>query len=193
MYPSRQDSCQTCAGRRHRETPCLTEGRRRFDRVPCDMPDFARSLPFIPEDPRPADLSQYANADVKQGANEAIRLRFQLRDRVECWYGRGKYEGWSPGQIAKCWYREPDWPVGNFAPYQVRLDFDGALIYAPCDTDEFIISERKTSVHTRLESNSAASTSSGPRTPSTALDSSLSNFREVDRKRKTTMKGRHRQ
>ena len=86
------------------------------------MPDFARSLPFIPEDPRPADLSQYANADVKQGANEAIRLRFQLCDRVECWYGRGKYEGWSPGQIAKCWYREPDWPVGNFAPYQVTRE-----------------------------------------------------------------------
>lgn len=170
--------------------PCLSEDRRWFARVPCDMPDLARSFQRTPEGPRSADRPQNPDADVKQGANDTIRLRLQLHSRVECWYGRGNHEGWSPGQIVKCWYREPDWPVGDFAPYQVRLDFDGAMIYAPCDTDEFIIPERKSSVNSRLESNSSASTSSCHLTPSATPDSSLSDYIELRPKKKKAMKGR---
>ena len=94
-------------------------------------------------------------------AGERPRLRFDLHDRVECSYydpctRRSVY---APGTIVQVWYREEEWPTKCEAPYQIRLDDYGALIYAPFDEDGCIRAERGRTVHTRLESNAAASTS----------------------------------
>ena len=97
----------------------------------------------------------WAPADI----DECIRaaLRFQLGDAVECCIGDGV---WARGKVAAHFYREPTWPDGQYAPYQVQLeqvelfpeDFEGAsphsgvrletgtgqLVWAPQDTDECI-------------------------------------------------------
>ena len=44
---------------------------------------------------------------------------------------------WIPGVVVKHDYREPKWPEGKVAPYQVRLD-DGRVIFAPIDDDRVI-------------------------------------------------------
>lgn len=62
----------------------------------------------------------------------APKLRFSPGDRVLCNYGE-----WVGGTITGLWYREDDWPRGQYAPYQVRLD-NGDMICAPNDNDESI-------------------------------------------------------
>lgn len=65
-------------------------------------------------------------------------LRFEEGHRVQCRTGRGDGdEAWSSGTIVKLWYREPNWPRGRSAPYQIKLD-DGRLIFAPLDDDRVI-------------------------------------------------------
>lgn len=46
-------------------------------------------------------------------------------------------EGWRPGTVVQVYYREPNWPPGKVAPYQIKLD-SGGLIYAHVDTDELV-------------------------------------------------------
>ena len=60
-----------------------------------------------------------------------MALRFSVGERVRC---RVSPSEWAPGCVAQLWYREPDWPEGQLAPYQVKLD-DGGLIYCPADQD----------------------------------------------------------
>ena len=64
-------------------------------------------------------------------------LRFTVGERVRC---RVSQSEWAPGCVVQLWYREPDWPEGQQAPYQVELD-DGGLIFAPFDRDELIRAE----------------------------------------------------
>lgn len=59
-------------------------------------------------------------------------LRFDMGARVACNTG-----DWSPGIVVKHNYREPNWPAGKIAPYQIQLD-DGRLIFAPVDDDRVI-------------------------------------------------------
>jgi hypothetical protein len=56
---------------------------------------------------------------------------------VEC----NTREGWVPGTIAAFWFRKESMPPGKVAPYQIRLDHDGGLIWAPAD-DERVIRAR---------------------------------------------------
>ena len=44
---------------------------------------------------------------------------------------------WASGRVVQLHYREPAWPRGRVAPYQVALD-DGDLIFAPADDDGVI-------------------------------------------------------
>lgn len=70
-----------------------------------------------------------------QSAPNQGSLRFEVGARVEC---RQDPPGrWDGGTVVGRYYREPEWPPGEFAPYQVQLD-DGPLIYAPVDSDDCI-------------------------------------------------------
>ena len=103
-------------------------------------------------------------------ADDRPRLRFNVHDRVECSYNDPctRCSVFAPGTIVQVWYREEEWPIQCVAPYQIRLDDKGTLIYAPFDDDACVRAERGCTVHTRLESNAAASTSHSSRTTSVA-------------------------
>ena len=64
-------------------------------------------------------------------------VRFNIGDRVLCRIGPDPVSGWSKGRIIALHYREPSFPPGVTAPYQIWLH-DGRLIYAPQDIDELI-------------------------------------------------------
>ena len=67
-------------------------------------------------------------------AKQAEMLRFSISDRVEC-----NIEGsWSAGTVTGLMYRDDKMPPGMVAPYQVQLDVDGRLIWAPMDDDRCI-------------------------------------------------------
>ena len=61
-------------------------------------------------------------------------LRFDVGSRVLCRTGP---TSWAAGRVVQLRYREPTWPRGRIAPYQVALD-DGDLIFAPADDEEVI-------------------------------------------------------
>lgn len=61
-------------------------------------------------------------------------LRFKVGDAVECNLG----PEWGKGKIVKLMYRDASFPPGFTAPYQIKLDNDDDLIYAPEDTDTCI-------------------------------------------------------
>ena len=65
------------------------------------------------------------------------KLRFDLDSKVLCRIGENAETDWAAGTVIKLWYREPRWPRGSFAPYQVRLD-DGREIFAPADMEQVI-------------------------------------------------------
>ena len=62
------------------------------------------------------------------------QLRFALGDAVECNVG----DGWAKGKVVDLQFKEPGMPPGMVAPYQVELEDDGGLIYAPNDSNEVI-------------------------------------------------------
>jgi len=64
-------------------------------------------------------------------------LRFSVGQRVECRVGTDPVTGWAPGLIVQCWYREPTWPRGSWAPYKIQLD-DNKMIFAPADVNDII-------------------------------------------------------
>ena len=52
--------------------------------------------------------------------------------------GYQKEEGWRKGTIVKQYYREPQWPMDRWMPYQVRLDGEDVeenYLFAPVDAD----------------------------------------------------------
>ena len=64
--------------------------------------------------------------------------RFGVGARVEAFTGDGLRDGWSPGEVVGLNYREPDWAADQIAPYQIRLDEGGELIFAPMDEDRVV-------------------------------------------------------
>ena len=61
-------------------------------------------------------------------------LRFAVGDAVEC----RTQSGWAKGTVVDLLYREDSMPPGLVAPYQLRLEEDDALIFAPEDSNEVI-------------------------------------------------------
>ena len=62
-----------------------------------------------------------------------------MGETVECWW-RSNPDGpgcWLRGVVVGHWWRNENWPDGQAAPYQVRLD-DGTLIFAPRDDDSCV-------------------------------------------------------
>ena len=83
----------------------------------------------MPQEPTPENP--------EPGEPPDVELRFKVGDRVECCIARGP-DGWAPGTIVSHWFRAPQWPTGQFAPYQIKLDSSGNLIFAPQDRDNCI-------------------------------------------------------
>ena len=65
---------------------------------------------------------------------QAAPVRFDIGTHVECLMGGYV---WQRGTVIAHYYREPQWPLDRWTPYQVELD-DGLLIWAPEDIDECI-------------------------------------------------------
>jgi len=61
-------------------------------------------------------------------------LRFALGAKVQCKTGAG----WTKGVVVALMWRGEGMPPGMVAPYQVKLDDSGDLIYAPHDDDQLI-------------------------------------------------------
>ena len=68
------------------------------------------------------------------------KLRFRPGSRVECKIrdSSAANGGFHPGTVVGTFYREDHWRPGLCAPYQVRLDGERKLIYAPVDNDSCI-------------------------------------------------------
>jgi hypothetical protein len=50
-------------------------------------------------------------------------------------------EGWKKGTVINHYYREKDWVKGRIAPYQICLDGNDQLVFAPRDEDRMIRDE----------------------------------------------------
>lgn len=64
-----------------------------------------------------------------------MAYRFKIGDAVQCNMGGGR---WATGVVVRLDYQDKDWPPEKTAPYQIRLDVGGHLIYAPKDIDNYI-------------------------------------------------------
>jgi hypothetical protein len=65
---------------------------------------------------------------------EVERPRFGVGTMVQALTGP---DTWEVGRVVAVHYREPTWPDGKYAPYQIELN-GGDLIYAPADIDSII-------------------------------------------------------
>jgi len=92
----------------------------------------------LPEGARQKSEWEYVGGCGGRDADEEHtpkQLRFQVGSRVVCATG----EGWLPGTVVGLYYREENWPAQQpDAPYQVQLDGEGAMIFAPQDSPEMI-------------------------------------------------------
>ena len=68
-------------------------------------------------------------------------LRFAIGESVRVYLGT---EGWFSGKIVDFYYREKDWDDDDVAPYQIALDDDPRLIFAPEDDDALIKPSERT-------------------------------------------------
>ena len=72
---------------------------------------------------------------LQESNGEIEPFRFDVGARVECSMG---VDEWRKGTIVKQYYREPQWPMDRWMPYQVRLDGEDVeenYLFAPVDAD----------------------------------------------------------
>merc|ERR1740121_1087124 len=95
----------------------------------------ASKLVFIGKNLDPKALAERFNACLATPENLKKRieaLRFDIGDKVLCNTGDDE---WTSGTIVAHMYRDDLMPPGMVAPYQIMLDDDGGLIWAPADVD----------------------------------------------------------
>ena len=68
-------------------------------------------------------------------------LRFAVGDAVECNMG----DEWALGEIVALMYRDDSMPPGQIAPYQIKTEHDGELIFAPSDCEDVVRAPRRRS------------------------------------------------
>ena len=61
-----------------------------------------------------------------------------LPSRMHKYFKMDVGDGWAKGKVVDLQFKEPGMPPGMVAPYQVELEDDGGLIYAPNDSNEVI-------------------------------------------------------
>lgn len=97
-------------------------------------PRALRAAPRGPLPPPPLQPRRLCSATPDRVA--AAPLRFALTQLVECRIGRDE---WALGEIVGRHYREPGWPEGEYAPYQVALKtIPPRLVFSPLDDDECV-------------------------------------------------------
>ena len=92
---------------------------------------------FLGSNPDRETLERGLRACVISPASMAKKLkalRFAVGDTVECL----SQSGWSKAIVVDQLYREHGMPPGLVAPYQLRLEEGGALIFAPMDSKEVV-------------------------------------------------------
>ena len=104
-------------------------------------------LVFIGKDLDASALATAFNACLATPENlkrKSDALRFAVGDEVQCAMGPSE---WADGTVVAMLYRSHKMPPGVVAPYQVKLEPDGDLIYAPSDTAAVIRRRGGTSEH----------------------------------------------
>lgn len=65
--------------------------------------------------------------------------RFSIGTCVKCVItDRQNVDQFQDGRVVRTWYKQHNFKEGTYAPYQIRLDKCGSMIYAPQDTDNHI-------------------------------------------------------
>mmetsp|Transcript_26876 Transcript_26876/g.70598 ORF Transcript_26876/g.70598 Transcript_26876/m.70598 type:complete len:574 (+) Transcript_26876:46-1767(+) len=109
-----------------------------FDEVLQDKLEALRSTAPGSAAPLPPDAAA-AGAAAPGGAGAAAtppQLRFKVGDLILAKVGM-EGENWQEGKVVAVGYREPHFPPGFVAPYQLQLK-SGQLIFAPYDRDDII-------------------------------------------------------
>jgi len=135
-------------------------------------PDEPRvsKLMFIGKDLDKEELQAGFDACLATPENMAVQLarlgmcslRFAVGDRVECQVGK---DSWAKGAIIKHGF----WTGRAMCPYQVKLDEDGSLIYAPQDDDIYIRAEGKGAAAPRAAAPAAAVAAGPPPPPPSGM------------------------
>ena len=117
-----------------------------------DMTDIRMDREDLLEPRR--DPESWLKAKIRR---ESSPLRFAVGSRVQCRYAYDSAfvrpcrsldgdvldyavfsTGWRPGVIVALHYQPSHWAKGHLAPYQIQLDDNGPLIFAPVDDDTTI-------------------------------------------------------
>jgi len=99
--------------------------------------DRTCKMVFIGKNLQPMELKRQFMmcAATRQNTEKKIKnLRFQIGDKVMAMTG----EGWTDAVIVAHMYRDQHMQPGAVAPYQMKLEGDGGLIWAPSDDDRCV-------------------------------------------------------
>ena len=85
--------------------------------------------------PRIVEAGSALVGELSKWPEPTRQLRFKVGDRV---YARANHSRMEAATVLQLWYREDDWPPAWCAPYQMKLEKTGRLIYAPVDSNVWV-------------------------------------------------------